>query len=132
PAPSGKADPAPAGNWRSKSAWTPHEVNGLRYLAVAPDDKHLYTAGKDGVSLWDLSGPEPKAEQKVAYTTQGLGMVGLDADGYPLLVRRLDRPQLRGALTDLTVLRLPDMDENRPPTVTVDADQVRLWAVSPD
>jgi hypothetical protein len=132
PVATGKAPPPAGTGWHSKAAWTPYEINGLRHLAVAPDDKHLFTEGKDGVTLWDLSGREPKAEQKVAYTGEGLTMVGLDRDGLPLLVRRVNRPQRIGTEADLTVLRLPDMDEKLPPTVRVDADSVRLAAVSSD
>jgi hypothetical protein len=128
----GTATPPPGAGWRSKTVWIPHGAAGLKHLAVVADEKHLFTAGKDGVILWDVSGPEPKAEQKVAFTISGLSMAGLDRDGNPLLVRRVDRPQTRGSLTDLTVLRLPDVGERLPPTVTVDSDNLRQFAVSAD
>jgi WD40 repeat protein len=99
---------------------------------VAPDDRHLYTADKDGVTLWDVSGPEPKAEQKVGYTIDGLQFAGLDRDGLPLLLRQSVRRQPNEAITDLTVLRLPDMGENVKPQFAVPTDTVRQWAVRRD
>jgi WD40 repeat protein len=132
PVTTGKAAPAAPGPWRAQATWRPHGPDGLRYLAVAPDNKHLYTADKDGVTRWDLSGPEPKAEQKVGYTMDGLQFAGLDRDGLPLLLRQSIRHQPNEGTTDLTVLRLPDMGDNAKPQFAVPTDTVREWAVRPD
>ena len=117
--------------WRAEKTWKPFDGARVEDLA-APIDSHLFTVGTDRLTLWDLSGKEPKAEQKVGYTIGGLAFAGLDGDGLPLLLRRLKRPHPMGNAVDLTVLRLPDMGEDSKPQFSVTADAVRYWAVRPD
>ena len=127
----GRAPGPAAAGWKSKASWTPHGPGGVRFLGTA-GDKHLYTAHKSGVVQWDMSGPEPKAENKVDYIIDGLQVAGIDRDGYPLLLRRVNHQRPGGTVAELTVLQLWDMAENLPPTVTVQADDLRAWAVSSD
>jgi hypothetical protein len=118
--------------WRPQTTWKPFAGAAVVDLA-APDQKHLFTAGKTGLTVWDLSGKEPKAGQIFEYAFSGIQFAGLDGDGQPLLLRRTTREHPMGPLqADLSVARLSDLNENLKPQFGVMADSLRAWAVRPD